>query len=184
MPAYFTIFQERLILEYIVGSSPYVFLLIIIFSRTTQIFHLPTNFELLYSVSLRIKIFITLSLSILLALIPVLAFIYDDFWLNQNDKTYLTLIFLSHSFVLLLQSIFMSYEFKKRVPSPWYSNLLFWAIIALLYFIFLMNSILFQVNYLFKLFLKKVGLSRQCFSCHRCFKNAYGFWIARLWSFP
>lgn len=136
--------EERFILEFIVGCFPYIFLLIVMMSRILQISHLPSNSSISSTISLRIKIFLTLSMAIVLIMLPILAYEVDGFWLYKRNVAF-SLIFLIHSFVLILQTLLMRYEFKKQVPSPWYINLLFWAMIALLYFIFFMNSLLFQV---------------------------------------
>lgn len=144
--------EERFILEFIVGCFPYIFLLTVMISRILQISHLPSNSSISSTISLRIKMFLTLSMAIVLIMLPVLAYKVDGFWLYNRNVAF-SLIFLIHSFVLILQTLIMRYEFKKQVPSPWYINLLFWALIALLYFIFFMNSLLFQVFSLFFLFL-------------------------------
>ena len=109
-----------------------------------QIFHLPSNNNVETAISLRFKIILTFCLSVVLTFIPILAYIYDDFWLNQADTRY-SLVYLGHAFVLVLQNILMGYEFKKQIPSPWYINLLFWSLISLLYLTFLMNSVFFLV---------------------------------------
>jgi hypothetical protein len=87
---------------------------------------------------------LTLCLSILLIFIPILSYVFNDTLFIQTKQSY-SLIFLAQAFVLVLQVILMGYEFKKQVPTLWYINLLFWAVISLLYFIFLMNSLLFLV---------------------------------------
>ena len=139
-----SLYIERLILELIIGSVPYILLFILIITRVCQISHLPSHNQIEFAISLRIKIILTLCLSILLIFIPILSYVFNDTLFIQTKQSY-SLIFLAQAFVLVLQVILMGYEFKKQVPTLWYINLLFWAVISLLYFILLMNSLLFLV---------------------------------------
>ncbi len=139
-----TILHERLILELVIGSMPYFILALLIVTRVCQILHLPLNYNNDIPISLRFKIMMTFFLSILLVFITISTYLFEDYWMNEADKRF-SLIYVFHSVVLIMQILLMCYEFKKQIPTPWYINLLFWALISLLYFIFLMNSILFLV---------------------------------------
>ena len=110
MSSDYHLFIERLILELIIGSVPYILLFILIITRVCQILHLPSSPQAELVVSIRIKIILTLCLSITLVLIPIFAYVLEE---------------------------------------SWYINLLFWALISLLYLIFLMNSLLFLVIFPF-----------------------------------
>lgn len=148
MSSDYHLFIERLILELIIGSVPYILLFILIITRVCQILHLPSSPQAELVVSIRIKIILTLCLSITLILIPIFAYVLEESWFSKTRKSY-SLVFLAQGFVLILQVILMGYEFRKQVPTPWYINLLFWALISLLYLIFLMNSLLFLVIFPF-----------------------------------
>ena len=146
-----SILYERLILELVIGSVPYCVLLLLILTRVCQILHLPLNYDKELAISLKFKILMTFFLALLLIFATISSYIFNDFWIHEADCQY-GLVYVFHSFVLAMQIFLMCYEFKKQVPTPWYINLLFWAVISLLYFIFLMNSILFLVFFAYFLF--------------------------------
>lgn len=152
------LFTERLILELAFGSLPFFSLLVLGLTRIFQILHLPSHNRVGFTVSLRIKIVLTLCLSTILILIPILTYVFDDCWFNKKEKAF-TFVFLGQALVLIFQVLLMGYEFKKQVPSPWYINLLFWAVITLFYFIFMMNSLIFLVISFIFLFISGLRIS-------------------------
>lgn len=136
--------EERFLLELTLGTFPYILLLNLCLSRALQIQPLPSQNPYELPVSLRIKMFLTLVLAGLLATMTAFTLIFEDYWIDF----WFSLIFLAQGFVLIIQIFVMGYEYKKMSPSPWYFNLLFWALSSFMYFIFLSNSLLFLVTFL------------------------------------